>query len=202
MIAGRSLLVAAVLVASASACTGDDAPETGTPTSTTPSAGTDASESLPSPDPVSTPSDRLEPPASTPAPTSPPTATGGPAPEPPTSGAAIEIDTGSGTVQIGGGQVPAVVSDRFPVPDGFVVDLASADATSAGFSGTSELGFDELVAFYERELPAAGFEAARRQLVEGRFAIIVFDGPDGRGEIAIAGSPGASGHDVIVTYEP
>jgi hypothetical protein len=112
----------------------------------------------------------------------------------------IEIDTDDGSVQIGAGEVPDIVPDEFPVPDGFVVQLATDVGDQAGFSGTSQLGFDELVELYRTGLPEAGYEVTEGQFIDGRVAVFGFDGRDGAGQVAISSAPGGE-WSVLVTFQ-
>jgi hypothetical protein len=96
--------------------------------------------------------------------------------------------------------VPDIVPDEFPVPDDFVVQLATDVGDQAGFSGTSQLGFDDLVDLYRTGLAAAGYAVTEEQFVADTVAVLGFDGPDGRGQVAISGAPGG-GRSVLVTFE-
>jgi hypothetical protein len=118
----------------------------------------------------------------------------------PLSQADAEFETEGGGVSLGDAEVPDAVSASFPVPDGLDVQLASQVGEAAGFSGVTDLGFDALVAFYDTELPAAGYESTRSQFVDAVIAVYDFDGPDGSGQVAISSAPGG-GHSVLVTYE-
>ena len=111
-----------------------------------------------------------------------------------------EFETEGGGVSVGDAEVPDAVSASFPVPDGLDVQLASQVGDAAGFSGVTDLGFDALVAFYDTEFPAAGYESTRSQFVDGVIAVYDFDGPDGSGQVAISSAPGG-GHSVLVTYQ-
>ena len=88
----------------------------------------------------------------------------------------------------------------FPIPDGLDIQLASQVGDAAGFSGITESTFAELVAFYDVELPAAGYSSTQTQLTDGVVAVYEFDGPDGAGKIAISSAPGG-GRSVLVTFE-
>jgi hypothetical protein len=111
-----------------------------------------------------------------------------------------EFETDDGRVQIGSADVPDAVAESFPIPDGFEVQLSSQAGTQAGFSGVTDMTFDELVNFYEIELPPAGYEFERSRFVEGVVAVYDFEGPDGAGQVAISSAPGG-GHSVLVTFE-
>ena len=111
-----------------------------------------------------------------------------------------EFETEDGLVQIGSAEVPDAVADSFPLPDGIEVQLSSQAGAQAGFSGVTDRSFDELVAFYELELPAAGYDFDRSQFVDGVVAVYDFEGPDGSGQLAISSAPGG-GHSVLVTFE-
>lgn len=112
----------------------------------------------------------------------------------------VDIETDTGSVQIGSGDVPAIVPDGFPIPSDFVVQLATEAGDQAGFSGTSQAAFGELVEFYLGGLSEAGYAVTEDQLVEGTVAVLGFDGPDGRGQVAISGAP-SGGRSVLVTFE-
>ena len=112
-----------------------------------------------------------------------------------------EFETEDGGVQIGAAEVPDAVAASFPVPDGLDVQLASRAGEAAGFSGVTDLDFDELVAFYDAELPAAGYQSTQRQFVDGVVAVYDYEGPDGSGQVAISSAPGG-GHSVLVTFGP
>jgi hypothetical protein len=111
-----------------------------------------------------------------------------------------EFETEDGLVQIGSAEVPEAVADSFPIPDDIEVQLSSQAGTEGGFSGVTDMTFDELVAFYESELPAAGYELDRSQFVDGVVAVYDFAGTDGTGQLAISSAPGG-GHSVLVTFE-
>ena len=110
-----------------------------------------------------------------------------------------EFETEDGGVQIGAAEVPEAVAASFPVPDDLDVQIASQAGEAAGFSGVTDLGFDELAAFYDTELPAAGYESTQSQFVDGVIAVYDFEGPDGSGQVAISSAPGG-GHSVLVTF--
>lgn len=111
-----------------------------------------------------------------------------------------EFETEDGLVQIGSAEVPDVVADSFPIPDGLRVQLSSQVGGEAGFSGVTDMTFEDLVAFYEAELPVAGYELERSQFVDGAVAVFAFEGPDGSGQLAISSAPGG-GNSVLVTFE-
>lgn len=110
-----------------------------------------------------------------------------------------EFQTEDGLVQIGSAEVPDAVADSFPIPDGLEIQVSSQAGEEAGFSGVTDMTFDDLVAFYESELPAAGYELDRSQSVDGVVAVFDFDGPDGSGQLAISSAPGG-GNSVLVTF--
>lgn len=112
----------------------------------------------------------------------------------------LRFETDDGSVQIGGGDVPAVIAPTFPVPDDLVVLLASEAGTDAGFNGTTTLGVDELVAMYLDELPAAGFEILSQEGEPGSFTLIDFTGPDGGGQVVISESPGGGSTTLLVAF--
>ena len=111
----------------------------------------------------------------------------------------IELDTDDGVVQIGAGDIPDLVPAAFPVPDDLVVQLASQAGDDAGFSGVSEVEFEDLVDFYAVELAAAGYETEQTQFVDGVVAVFEFVGPDGSGSVAVTVAPGG-GRNVLVTF--
>jgi hypothetical protein len=113
----------------------------------------------------------------------------------------IELETEGGAVQIGSGEIPALVSSDFPVPDDFIVQLSSETGTDAGFSGITQMAFDELVDFYTVGLAGVGYAVTQDQLVADTVAVLGFEGPDGSGKVAISIAPGGAGRNVIVTYE-
>ncbi len=111
----------------------------------------------------------------------------------------VELETDDGVVQIGRGDVPDAVSDSFPVPDDLVVQLSSQSGTEAGFSGVTDRGFGELVAFYESELVVAGYSVEQTDLVDGVVAVFEFTGADGTGSVAISSAPDG-GRNILVTF--
>jgi hypothetical protein len=110
-----------------------------------------------------------------------------------------EFETDDGLVQIGGADVPEAVADSFPIPDSVEVQLSSQEGTQAGFSGVTDMTFDELVSFFEAELPAAGYELERSQFVDAVLVVYDFDGPDGSGQLVISSAPGG-GRSVLATF--
>lgn len=112
----------------------------------------------------------------------------------------VELATGEGNVQIGSADVPGQVPESFPLPDDFDVKLASETDEAAGFSGSTALGFDAVVVFYEEGLADAGYEVEQRQFIDGTVAVFAFSGPEGRGDVAISSTPGGPGHDVLITF--
>lgn len=112
----------------------------------------------------------------------------------------VEFETDDGSVQIGEAEVPEVVGDDFPVPGGLDIQLASASGDDAGFSGVTDSTFDELLDFFEAELPAAGYDVVRSQFVDGTVAVIDFSGGSGNGQLAISSAPGG-GRSVLVTFQ-
>ncbi len=111
----------------------------------------------------------------------------------------LEVETDDGRVQIGVAEVPDNVAPSFPIPDDLVVQISSESGTNAGFSGVSELSFEELLEFYEREFSAAGYDWTQEQIVDGVVAVYSFDGPDGVGDLAISSAP-SGGRSVLVTF--
>ncbi len=112
----------------------------------------------------------------------------------------VEFDTEDGSVQIGEAEVPEAVDDDFPIPDGLDIQLASSSGDDAGFSGVTDSTFDELLDYFETELPVAGYDVARSQFVDGTVAVIDFSGPSGTGQLAISSAPGG-GRSVLVTFQ-
>lgn len=110
-----------------------------------------------------------------------------------------EFETEEGRIQIGSADVPDAVADSFPLPDGLVVQLSSQEGTQAGFSGVTDMTFDQLVDFFESELPQAGYALEQVSVVEGVVAVYDFGGPDGTGQLAISSAPGG-GQSVLVTF--
>lgn len=111
----------------------------------------------------------------------------------------VDVETDDGAVQIGAAAVPDVVDDAFPIPSDLQVQISSQEGDVAGFSGVSQLTFDDLVDFYETTLPAAGYEAELGRFVDGVVAVFDFSGRDGEGQVAISTAPGG-GHSVLVTF--
>lgn len=110
-----------------------------------------------------------------------------------------EFETEEGVVQIGSAEVPDAVADSFPIPDGVDVQLSSQVGSQGGFSGVTDMTFEELVAFYEFELRAAGYEFDRARFVDAVVAVYDFEGPDGSGQVAISSAPGG-GQSILVTF--
>jgi hypothetical protein len=111
----------------------------------------------------------------------------------------VEIETENGVIQIGVAEVPASVASTFPLPEDLTVQIASEDGDASGFSGVSQLLFDELIDFYEVSLAEAGYEVERSQFVADVVAVFDFTGPDGSGQVAISSAPGG-GRSVLVTF--
>ena len=112
----------------------------------------------------------------------------------------LEIETENGVIQIGSAEVPASVASTFPLPDDLTVQISSVDGDASGFSGVTQLTFDEVIDLYEIELPEAGYQVERAQYVDGVVAVLDFAGPDGSGQIALSSAPGG-GRSVLVTFE-
>ena len=112
---------------------------------------------------------------------------------------AAEFETEEGSVEIGEGTVPDMVPSAFPLPDDFVVELATQTDAEAGFSGRSELDFDDLVDFFSLELADRGFDTEQRVSSE-RVAVFDFSGSEGEGSVAISSAPGG-GQSILVTFE-
>ena len=87
----------------------------------------------------------------------------------------------------------------FPLPDDFVVELSTQTDAEAGFSGRSELDFDDLVDFFSLELADRGFDTEQRVSSE-RVAVFDFSGSEGEGSVAISSAPGG-GQSILVTFE-
>lgn len=127
----------------------------------------------------------------------PPAAGEGPESTGPIGSTELEIETDEGTVQIGGGDVPAG-ADAFPLPDDFVLQLGSETETDLGFSGTTALGFAELVDFYDAGLVFAGYEITRRQVQGETFAVFEFESADQVGQVALSTTPGEDSRTILV----
>lgn len=110
-----------------------------------------------------------------------------------------EFETDDGLVQIGSADVPDVVADNFPIPEGVDVQLSSQVGSQAGFSGVTDMSFGELVTFYETAFASAGYEFDRSRFVDGVVAVVAFDGPEGSGQVAISSAPGG-GRSLLVTF--
>lgn len=113
--------------------------------------------------------------------------------------ATAEFETEEGSVEIGEGTVPDMVPRAFPLPDDFIVELASQTGAEAGFSGRSEQSFGDLVEFFSLEFSDGGFDAEQR-ITSERLAVFDFSGPDGQGSVAISSAPGG-GQSILVTFE-
>ena len=112
----------------------------------------------------------------------------------------LRVETDAGTVQIGSGSVPERLGSAFPLPLDFVVELASETTTDLGFSGTTQLSFDELIELYETGLPEAGYAIEAVDRGGSEFAVFEFSNDDGIGEVGITEAPGSSTRFVIVTF--
>jgi hypothetical protein len=110
----------------------------------------------------------------------------------------LTLETDEGIVEIGTGSVPALVPDTFPIPDDFVVQLTTSTDAEAGFSGQTELTFDELVTLYRDGLAVAGYEVQQEQFIDGTLAVYAFKRAEVNGSVAISGAPGG-GRSVLVT---
>ena len=104
-------------------------------------------------------------------------------------------------MQIGGGDVPDLVPATFPRPADLVVQTTSETADAAGFTGVSELGFDELTQLYRDGLPAAGYEVTEGNFIADTIAVFGFDAPTGTGEVVISSPAPGGGQSLIVTFE-
>lgn len=113
----------------------------------------------------------------------------------------VEIESDAGTVQIGSGNVPDVVPDTFPIPDDLVIQLSSGVGDDAGFSGVTQLGFDEAVDFYRTGLTDAGFSVTDEQVNAGIAVVVGFEGAAGHGQVVVANAPGGRGRSVLVTFQ-
>lgn len=111
----------------------------------------------------------------------------------------VEVVTDAGTIQIGVAEVPAGVSDTFPIPDDLDVQLSSATGTDFGFSGVSAMAVADLATFYENGLIAAGYEITARQEIVGVLAVYTFERGQEAGQVAISEAPGSAGSSVLVT---
>lgn len=108
----------------------------------------------------------------------------------------IELETDDGTVQIGTGEVPAGAAD-VPLPDDFTVQLSTETDTDLGVAGTTTMGFDDLVTFYDESLPGAGFEITDRTVQPGVFAQFTIEAPGRSGDVLVSTTPGST--DLTVT---
>ncbi len=106
------------------------------------------------------------------------------------------IPTDEGEVSIGGGEVPELVED-FPLPDGYEIQLASEVPGEVGFSGRIDGELADLVAFFDAELAAAGYEIVARQEVPGVLTVLTVDGPF-EGDVVISEEPGGDGWTLVV----
>lgn len=113
--------------------------------------------------------------------------------------ATAEFETEEGSVEIGAGTVPELVPGAFPLPDDFVVELATQTDADAGFSGRSQQSFDDLVDFFSVELIERGFDVEQRVRTA---SVVVFDFAEleGEGSVAISSAPGG-GQSILVTFE-
>lgn len=98
------------------------------------------------------------------------------------------IATDEGEFSVGGGDVPDL-AEAFPLPDGFEVQLTTEIPGEIGFSGRVDGVLADLVAFYEVELPEAGYEITERQEVDGVLAALSIAGPLD-GDVVISEEPG------------
>ncbi len=114
------------------------------------------------------------------------------------SDADVQIVTDEGVVQIGVAEVPSGVSADFPIPADLRVELSSSTGSDFGFSGVSGLEIDELAAFYEAGLGAAGYAITARQEVSGVLAVFSFERVGETGQVAISEAPGGAGTSVLV----
>ena len=89
-------------------------------------------------------------------------------------------DTDDGSIQIGGGVVPASADD-FPLPDDYELELASETSGATGFSGVSQQSVEALADFFRASLPAAGYEIVDDNAPTASVVLIGFQGPDDRG---------------------
>lgn len=113
----------------------------------------------------------------------------------------IELDTGEGSVQIGGGVVPESLAG-LPVPDDLEVQLASETDAAAGFTGVSTKSVVDLAGFFRDSLSSAGYRITSDQSPSTNIVLLAFDGDGGSGDVALSGAPGGSGTTVIVTFTP
>jgi hypothetical protein len=111
----------------------------------------------------------------------------------------VEIDTGDGTVQIGSGELPAMVPDDFPLPSDFEMQLASETGDDAGFSGVTALAFGDLVDFYRTEFADSGYRLVAERVMTDSVAVFEFESDAGSGEVAISSAPGGE-RSVLVTF--
>ncbi len=111
----------------------------------------------------------------------------------------LELDTGDGSVQIGEGEVPALMAE-LPVPDDLLVELSSSTDGAAGFSGASEQSVEDLADFYREELATAGFRLVSDDTPAASITVLSFEGESGSGDVALSGAPSGAGTTVIMTF--
>ncbi len=110
--------------------------------------------------------------------------------------ASSTIPTEIPDLEFGSGDVPFTVPAGFPVPDTAVVGSTMID----GVNGRTEMNInfpatvDEVVAFYETNLPARGFEVTGSKGTETEWDIIhAKDGTTGVIHLVLSGSALSSG---------
>ena len=119
----------------------------------------------------------------------------------PLGGTELTLQTDDGSIQIGGGVVPASADD-FPLPDDYELELASETSGATGFSGFSQLSVEALADFFRASLPAAGYEIVDDNAPTASVVLIGFQGPDTEGDLALSEKPGGPGTTIIVTLSP
>ena len=112
----------------------------------------------------------------------------------------VELESDEGSVQIGGdAEVPDNVSETFPIPADFEVQIASSAGEDAGFSGVTAMSIDDLITLYSEGLTAAGYEITEVQEIPGTLAVYGFERGEESGQVAVSEAPGGAGSSVLVT---
>lgn len=116
----------------------------------------------------------------------------------------VELTSEDGSVQIGSADLPGL-AERFPLPAGTRLELASETTTDAGFSGVAPGSVLDQADFYREALPAAGFTILDEQRPTGAddpdpaVVLFTFESDEREGELAITSAPGGDGASIIVT---
>jgi hypothetical protein len=198
-----------VLLVSATACSSDD---DATPNPERSDAAPVSSESGSGPSPESTSPATTggarttdgNPPPGTATAAPPPADSTDDSPDPSTFGELGGTDatiTGDrGTLQLGDVDIPEELPGEFPLPGDLAIVLASEVDDSVGFTGETDLAFDDVVDFYRSGLPDAGYDVDETQFVADVVAVMAFGGPEGSGDVVVSAGPGGV-TTVIVTFE-